>query len=609
MSKKNKKEKVKYSTLSNIIYLIKNIWKWDKILFILISVQIPITVIIPLLSIYMPKIVIDAVAYNASISQFMIKVGTPILGIIALNILRSASSSITSFKKIDYRFKYLKSVMDKSIDTDFENIDGAEGQQKIAKAYEAIQRNDSATEIIVNVIIELFSNIIGFIIYAGIISSIHPIITLFIIVSSAVNYFVGKYVNNYEYKNKDNIVSAGRKLEYITNKTGDFKSAKDIRLYDMFPWFKNIYNTFQKKEIYFRKKNIKRRYFANFIDGVLLFLRDGITYGFLIYSVIYKNMEIGNFVLYFGAVGGLSRWLSGIVRNLNSLNRISLEMYDLRAYLDIKDKMNRGKGIELPKPSEMPCGIELRNVYYRYPGAKDYTIKNINLHVNKGEKLALVGANGAGKTTLVKLICGLYTPTKGEIYINGKKSSLYNRDEYYTLFSVVFQDIHLLPVSIEDNIALNADTHIDEKKMKMIIELSGLKEKINSLPNGSKTMLVKSVNKDAVELSGGEMQKLVLARALYKNAPIIILDEPTAALDPISEFEIYSKFNKIVNTKTAFYISHRLSSCRFCDEIAVFDKGKIIQKGTHEELLKDKNNKYYELWNAQAKYYNENESA
>lgn len=179
------------------------------------------------------------------------------------------------------------------------------------------------------------------------------------------------------------------------------------------------------------------------------------------------------------------------------------------------------------------------------------------------------------------------------------------RDEYFTLFSVVFQDIYLLPMSIERNIACQLEDEIDEEKMDRVIELSGLREKIEALPKGRKTLLLKSIYDEAIDLSGGEMQKLVLARALYKDAPIIILDEPTAALDPIAEKEIYSKFNEIVGNKTAFYISHRLSSCRFCDEIVVFHEGRIVQKGTHEDLLKDVNGKYYQLWHSQAQYYRE----
>lgn len=600
-----KKEKPKYSTWKNTIYLLKNLWKWDKLLFSLSLIQIPITVIIPLLGIYMPKALIDSVTEGVSVNQMMINIGIPILGIIILKTLSKVILNETIGKKILHRMKYVKLLVDKQLDTDFENIDGPEGQQRFTKAGMSSSGNSSATEAIIKLSIEFFSNILGFVLYAGIISTIHPFILIFLILSAAINYFVGKYVNNYEHKNKDNLAPIEKKLRYIRFKTGDFKSAKDMRLYNMSPWFQGMYHKLLKKRIYFQRKNVNRRYFANIIDGILLLIRDGITYGFLIYSVLYKNMPIGDFVLYFGVVAGFSTWLTGIVKNLNELNSISLETNDLRTALEMEDSMNRGAGVALPKPLELPCDIKLKNLYYKYPGAEDYTIKGINLHIKKGEKLALVGVNGAGKTTLVKLICGLYTPTKGEIYINGKKSNLYNRDEYYTLFSIVFQDTYLLPISIEKNIALESEEDIDDEKMDRVLNMSGFIEKTKSLPKERDTLLVKSVYDEAIELSGGETQKLMLARALYKDAPIIILDEPTAALDPIAENEIYQKYNELTKNHTGIFISHRLSSTRFCDRIVFIEDGKIIEEGDHYTLMEN-GGKYRKMYDMQSHYYKDN---
>lgn len=597
-----KKEKPKYSTWANILYLLKNIWKWDKPLFLLSAIQIPAIVIIPLLGIYLPKVLIDSIVEDVSISQLMINIGIPILAIIILKIILETSSSATVAKKIYHRMKYVRLLMYKQMDTDFENIDGAEGQDKVMKANMATNQNSAATEAVTNISVEFFSNILGFILYSGIIFTIHPVIVGFIILSTIINYFMGKYVNNYEYKNKDNLSPIERKLRYIRNKTGDFKSAKDIRLYNMSSWFQGMYRKLLKERIYFQKKNVYRRYFSNIIDGILLLIRDGMTYGFLIYSVLYRDMPVGDFVLYFGAVAGLSTWLSGIVKNINELNAIALDTNDLREFLEMEDNMNRDKGIALPKSYELPCDIELKNLYYKYPGAEDYTIKDINFHIKKGEKLALVGPNGAGKTTLVKLICGLYTPTKGEIYINGKKSSLYNRDEYYSLFSIVFQDTYLLPVSIEKNIALQLEEEIDDEKMDSVLNMSGLMPKIRSLPNGKKTLLVKSVYSEAIELSGGETQKLMLARALYRDGPIIILDEPTAALDPIAENEIYQRYNELTQDHTSIFISHRLSSTRFCDRIVFMEDGRIVEEGDHYTLM-EKGGKYREIYDMQSHYY------
>lgn len=592
-----------YTLWGNVSYLIGNMWSWDKRLFSFYIIQIPLIVLGPLISIYVPKVLIDSVAKNVSVKELLINLSIPIMGIVLTETILKGSKLKTELGGVKYRFNYVKLQVNKAVDTDFENIDGSEGQDKFTKATMATGQNNAGTEAIARTSLELASNILGILIYGGIIFTIHPLVVLFILVSSFINYIAGDYANKFEFKNKDNLSPINKKLTYIQTKSGDFKAAKDLRLYNMSYWFRDMYNIFLEKRINIQKQNLYRKYFANVVDGLLVFFRDGIVYGFLIYSVLYKDMAIGNFVLYFAAVAGLSNWLSGIVKNLNSLNTIHLETSDLRSYLDMEDRMNRGEGIELPKDFELPCDIELKNLYFKYPNAEDYTIKNMNLKINKGEKLALVGINGAGKTTLVKLICGLYTPTKGEILINGKNIELYNRDEYYTLFSVVFQDTYLLPLSIEKNITLQED-NIDSERLEKILKISGLDEKINSLPKGKDTLMMKSIYDEAIDLSGGEMQKLMLARALYKGSPIMVLDEPTAALDPIAENEIYQKYNDMTKDNTSIFISHRLSSTRFCDRIIFMEDGEIIEDGNHYTLI-DEGGKYKEMFDMQSHYYKE----
>ena len=239
--------------------------------------------------------------------------------------------------------------------------------------------------------------------------------------------------------------------------------------------------------------------------------------------------------------------------------------------------------------------------HFQYPNTDTYVLKHVNLKFKVGEKLAVVGMNGSGKTTFIKLMCRLYDPTEGEILLNGVNIKKYDYNEYMSIFSVVFQDFRLFSFSLGQNVSASAS--YDREKVIECLKKAGFAERLNSLPNDLDTFLYKDIDAEGVEISGGEAQKLALARALYKNTPFIILDEPTAALDPISEYEVYSKFNEIAGTKTSIYISHRLASCRFCDKIAVFHEGEIIQIGSHEELLADSKGKYYELWNAQAQYY------
>ena len=245
--------------------------------------------------------------------------------------------------------------------------------------------------------------------------------------------------------------------------------------------------------------------------------------------------------------------------------------------------------------------VEFRDVSFRYQNTDTYALRHVNLKFKVGEKLAVVGMNGSGKTTFIKLMCRLYDPTEGEILLNGVNIQKYNYDEYMSIFSVVFQDFRLFSFSLGQNVAANVRYNRD--KVLACLKKAGFGERLDSMPNHIETYLYKDFETDGMEISGGEAQKIALARALYKDCPFMILDEPTAALDPVSEYEVYRKFNEIAGGKTAIYISHRLASCRFCDKIAVFHEGAVVQMGTHEELLTDNSGKYYELWNAQAQYY------
>jgi ATP-binding cassette, subfamily B, bacterial len=255
------------------------------------------------------------------------------------------------------------------------------------------------------------------------------------------------------------------------------------------------------------------------------------------------------------------------------------------------------------KRSDRQYEVEFRDVSFRYPDTEQWALRHINLKFQIGKRLAVVGMNGSGKTTFIKLLCRLYDPTEGQIFLNGIDIRKYKYDDYINIFSVVFQDFQLLSLPLGENVAGAA--RYDSELAKSCLKNAGFETRFQSMPKGLDTYLYKDLDENGIQISGGEAQKIAIARALYKDAPFIILDEPTAALDPVAKAEIYSKFNDIVTDKTTVYISHRLSSCKFCDEIAVFHEGNVVQKGTHEELISDKTGKYYELWNAQAQYYNE----
>lgn len=303
---------------------------------------------------------------------------------------------------------------------------------------------------------------------------------------------------------------------------------------------------------------------------------------------------------YVAVLSRLGEGLQELMYILSDNEVYCTHLQNLFAYLDLPNNMYQGS-LTIEKRDDNEYYVEFRDVSFQYPDTDRYVLKHVNLKFKIGEKLAVVGMNGSGKTTFIKLMCRLYDPTEGEILLNGVNIQKYDYDEYMSIFSVVFQDFRLFSFSLGQNISASAT--YDSEKVTECLKKAGFDKRLESLPNDLETFLYKDFDTDGVEISGGEAQKLALARALYKDAPFIILDEPTAALDPLSEYEVYSKFNEIAGDKTAIYISHRLSSCRFCDKIAVFHAGEIIQTGTHDELLADNEGKYYQLWNAQAQYY------
>ena len=377
------------------------------------------------------------------------------------------------------------------------------------------------------------------------------------------------------------------------------EKAKDVRIYSQ----NTVAEKMLDKLISHEKENqsdIVKMALYPAIAQIIIVFANAVCYLFVASKALFGAFGVGNIVQYVAVLSRLGEGLQELMYLLSDNGVYCTHLQNLFAYLDLPNHMYQGS-LTVEKRDDNEYYVEFKNVSFQYPNADAYALKHVNLKFKVGEKLAVVGMNGSGKTTFIKLMCRLYDPTEGEILLNGVNIKKYDYNEYTSIFSVVFQDFRLFSFSLGQNVSASAS--YDEDKVIECLKKAGFAERLNSLPNKLNTFLYKDIDADGVEISGGEAQKLALARALYKNAPFIILDEPTAALDPISEYEVCSKFNEIAGTKTAIYISHRLASCRFCDKIAVFHEGEIIQLGSHEELLANSNGKYYELWNAQAQYY------
>ncbi len=407
-----------------------------------------------------------------------------------------------------------------------------------------------------------------------------------------------KYMN--ELHTNTDIAQAERERYFFRQHTiYNYRNGKNIRLYGEQQLIEEKYRKAQNTITSIWKKGFGK---VMLIHRELDFLELVVTlmfYGFAIFRAVSGMMTAGEvvaFVMYFTRIHNSVLYVSDDITSLLSRATMWQHLFD---FLDIPDEKYKGT-IPTEKRDDNEYEFEFRHVYFKYPDSEDYVLKDVNLKWRIGEKMALVGKNGCGKSTLVKLLCRLYDPTEGEITLNGIDIRKYKYEEYMALFSVVFQDSKLFSFSLAENVA--ADTEYDAERVESCVRRAGLSERLDTMENGIETCLYKDFDDKGVEISGGEMQKLCLARAIYKGSPFIVLDEPTAALDPISEHDIYTKFNGIVGTRTAIYISHRLSSCRFCDEITVMENGRIAERGSHDELL-SKGGVYKELWMAQAEYY------
>ena len=348
------------------------------------------------------------------------------------------------------------------------------------------------------------------------------------------------------------------------------------------------------------KKNSFHMAFFPSVAGFIVGLGNCACYLFVAIKAFLGAYGVGSVVQYVSVLTRLGDGIRDLMFMVSDNELYCAYLKKMYDYLDIPNHMYQGS-LTVEKREDNEYYIEFSNVSFKYPRTENYVLRNVNLKFKIGEKLAVVGMNGSGKTTFIKLLCRLYDPTEGEILLNNVDIRKYDYKEYMSIFSVVFQDFKLFSFGLGQNVS--ASFHYNEELAKRCLEKAGFYERLQSMKKGLETSIYKDLDEEGVEISGGEAQKIALARALYKNAPFIILDEPTAALDPIAEYEVYSKFNEIVQDKTAIYISHRLSSCRFCDIIAVFDGGQIVQRGVHDRLLQDTHGKYYELWNAQAQYY------
>lgn len=598
---KKKKVKPKYNTMQMVLWMLGQAWRRLKSVPIICVLLAATTVGLSLTELFVAPEILKKVETAAPVSELLITICIFTGLLFVLTWLKNYIQECSFCGRIDVRVDLLRQIEHKASSMSYPLILDVEAQKLHNKSQELTNGNDQPTEQIWKTLTSLLTNVAGFVIYLLMLTHLNPLLLTVVIITAAANFFASRYASQWQYSQQDRVNAFWGKWFYITNKSLSVPLAKDIRIFGLADWLYSLQDSLTRFYASYATDVEKKRLLANAVDIILNFCRNGLAYFYLISMVISEGLPASEFILYFAAISGFTTWITGILAEVTELHRYSLEMNAIRAFLELPEPFRMTGGEEIPEADGYE--LKLENVSFRYPGASEYTLKNVDLTIKAGEKIAIVGLNGAGKTTLVKLFCGLLDPDTGSVKLNGQDIRKFNRPDYYRLFSSVFQDFSMLDVTVAENVA-QTWKDIDRRRVDECIRLAGLSEKISSLPNGIDTYVGREVWDDGVVFSGGETQRLMLARALYKDGPILVLDEPTAALDPLAENDIYMKYNDMTAGKTAMFISHRLASTRFCDRIIFIADGGIAEEGTHDVLLK-KNGKYAELFEIQSRYYRE----
>jgi len=597
---KAKKEKLKYSPFQNSAYILKELWTNDKKLLFTAFISMVCGVLTPYLTAYMPKLVIGELIDEAELSRFLFRVGGFTLFLALVSFLRGYSGGSFHSRSNSVRHRYVLKLFDKNLTCDYPYVESAEHQALFARANAAVSGDPYfGFGPTLWAICNTFTTLAGFIVYTSVLAQLNIIIVFLLIGSSVIYLFVLNTAQRFDRRIRVPRARVQRKIPYITSRLDDISYGKDIRIYSMQNMLTKIRDGIVKENYSFDKR-IQRMW--TFPDGTQIVTgvcRDIFAYLFLVHQVASGVITVPDFLFYVGLIAGFSGWINELVRGIASINYSNFMICDLRKYLELSSE---SEPIEVTPLPAAPITIEFRNVSFAYTDGADDVLDNISFTINAGENIALVGVNGGGKTTIIKLLTGLYRPDNGEILLNGVSRRMYTRKQLTELFGAVFQEIFILPFTLLENVSMQPADKTDRSRAVECLKKAGLWEAVEELPKNIDSYMTKLAHEDGVIFSGGQQQKLLLARALYKDAPVLILDEPTAALDPISESEVYENYSALSGGKTSLFVSHRLASTRFCDRILLLDGGRIAESGAHRELMA-LNGKYAEMFDIQIQYY------
>lgn len=594
-------ESKKYHLLQNMIYVYKGVAKHKPYLILLLFLSAVCTTGARFVSLFLSKSVIELISEGTGknlVSHVLLLVLLQIVFMLGQSAADYGKEPAALYVRPMFMLERNKLLMGMK----YENLEYKEILDAIEKSKGATSWTETGIEGMIRHTIRLFSDLLICLAAMVILCRANPVMILLVLLFGVLSYqSVNQVSKNEKELTEDSIAFEKRKLNYFREVSRDFAYGKDIRLYrsegPLLETQHELNKCIHQRVVQARNKWMQCHLFTGFLDMA----REGMMYLFLIYSILFRGLSIGNFTLYVGCVRNFAQAFQTLMTTYASLKQCSRGTNDYRTLNEFCQK-EKGEGEPVPKSDTYEFRFE--NVSFRYPGSNQDVLKNMNITIDASQKLAIVGLNGAGKTTFIKLLLGLYEPVSGTIYLNGTDIKTFSKEEYYKLFSPVFQDMECYAFSLAENVSMQDENKTDKKKAEQCLKQAGLSEKLAEWKKGVDTPILKILYQDGIEPSGGEKQKMALARALYKDAPVVVLDEPAAALDAIAEGKMYEDFDSLVKSKTSVYISHRLSSTRFCDVIAMFEAGEIIEYGPHEKLMEQKG-KYAEMFAMQAHYYKE----
>ena len=604
---------MKNSVFKNIRLALKAWFRRYPSAWILVPVYLAIRIATPFINTLIPSLAIRSIG-QGNVKNFVILI---CLSLLVFTIINAAANIMGTYVQAQRTYTrlagYTADFAHKTLVTDYQNIEPQKKQKILGKAAQSLSSNWKGVEHLMIQTTEFSILTFGIITYGSAVLMLDWKILVVTLAMFVFDVALRTHAIKYSDSKREESSEIWRKKYYIMQKSLNISAGKDIRIYQLGNWFHKLLCEVVIARGKLEKKLQLRWYLPTVSGSFFNFGRDFIAYSILIKRVLDGQMDIATFTLYLGIISGFTGWIYSLSERFNNIRRSSHEFNDLHDFMNLPDKERKtlaAPEIETAAPEALEGArnkapqITFKNVSFAYPDVEKNTIQNLDFTIKAGEKIALVGNNGAGKTTIVKLLCGLYDQTQGEILIDGKTIDDIGLDSYQDKISVLFQDTNPMAFTIEENITGLEEGQCDQTRLEDSLKKSGLWEKIQSLPQKEKTYITQTFSDEGILLSGGETQKLLFAKAIYKNGSFLILDEPTSALDPLAESKIYEEYNNLAAGKTAVFISHRLASTKFCDRIMFLENGSIVECGSHDELMA-KGGKYKEMFDIQAQYYRE----